>query len=171
MIRRPPRSTLFPYTTLFRSSVAGRGCRASVRNAGLYSPARVVWTDAVCAGCWLRRIERTYRASVVLSPDITNDASRGGAASRLREVLPHTEKSRNHCADFGRRNSPTGLPGTMETAPWNCCRRDGCIAELRLGGSLRDFENRHGGTIPQRTWSAVVDAPSPSEGSSGKPGL
>src|SRR2546421_8192502 len=25
MIRRPPRSTLFPYTTLFRSVVAGRG--------------------------------------------------------------------------------------------------------------------------------------------------
>src|SRR3712207_6911433 len=25
MIRRPPRSTLFPYTTLFRSSVAGVG--------------------------------------------------------------------------------------------------------------------------------------------------
>src|SRR3712207_8319971 len=25
MIRRPPRSTLFPYTTLFRSGTAGRG--------------------------------------------------------------------------------------------------------------------------------------------------
>src|SRR3712207_7413262 len=25
MIRRPPRSTLFPYTTLFRSAVEGRG--------------------------------------------------------------------------------------------------------------------------------------------------
>src|SRR2546422_2750968 len=25
MIRRPPRSTLFPYTTLFRSGVVGRG--------------------------------------------------------------------------------------------------------------------------------------------------
>src|SRR3712207_8480204 len=25
MIRRPPRSTLFPYTTLFRSAVNGRG--------------------------------------------------------------------------------------------------------------------------------------------------
>src|SRR5256885_12863449 len=25
MIRRPPRSTLFPYTTLFRSAFAGRG--------------------------------------------------------------------------------------------------------------------------------------------------
>src|SRR5690349_23078027 len=29
MIRRPPRSTLFPYTTLFRSHRAGRLCRAA----------------------------------------------------------------------------------------------------------------------------------------------
>src|SRR3989442_5822541 len=28
MIRRPPRSTLFPYTTLFRSGVGGRGTHA-----------------------------------------------------------------------------------------------------------------------------------------------
>src|SRR2546427_901476 len=28
MIRRPPRSTLFPYTTLFRSSRSHRGARA-----------------------------------------------------------------------------------------------------------------------------------------------
>src|SRR3712207_7695967 len=27
MIRRPPRSTLFPYTTLFRSARGGRQCR------------------------------------------------------------------------------------------------------------------------------------------------
>src|SRR2546422_10534649 len=32
MIRRPPRSTLFPYTTLFRSPAAGR---AQVRASGL----------------------------------------------------------------------------------------------------------------------------------------
>src|SRR3712207_9085092 len=30
MIRRPPRSTLFPYTTLFRSEVARRGDRAAL---------------------------------------------------------------------------------------------------------------------------------------------
>src|SRR5690242_21932700 len=30
MIRRPPRSTLFPYTTLFRSSVRGRADAALV---------------------------------------------------------------------------------------------------------------------------------------------
>src|SRR3712207_8940949 len=35
MIRRPPRSTLFPYTTLFRSPVAARGalpCPPAVRH-------------------------------------------------------------------------------------------------------------------------------------------
>src|SRR6266581_6759551 len=31
MIRRPPRSTLFPYTTLFRSSVAPSSCRGLSR--------------------------------------------------------------------------------------------------------------------------------------------
>src|SRR5215813_14465790 len=31
MIRRPPRSTLFPYTTLFRSRHAGRDGNAEVR--------------------------------------------------------------------------------------------------------------------------------------------
>src|SRR5688572_31644244 len=29
MIRRPPRSTLFPYTTLFRSGAYGRNCEQS----------------------------------------------------------------------------------------------------------------------------------------------
>src|SRR5260370_2774309 len=31
MIRRPPRSTLFPYTTLFRSRCGNDGCRQSAR--------------------------------------------------------------------------------------------------------------------------------------------
>src|SRR5690349_23699730 len=30
MIRRPPRSTLFPYTTLFRSSIRGEAVKASL---------------------------------------------------------------------------------------------------------------------------------------------
>src|SRR2546429_1188426 len=37
MIRRPPRSTLFPYTTLFRS-VAVRGAPAPVRTAAVSAP-------------------------------------------------------------------------------------------------------------------------------------
>src|SRR3712207_8528962 len=37
MIRRPPRSTLFPYTTLFRSKLALRG-DASVTGPGVAAP-------------------------------------------------------------------------------------------------------------------------------------
>src|SRR5438046_6944203 len=34
MVRRPPRSTLFPYTTLFRPAPAARACRRSTRRRG-----------------------------------------------------------------------------------------------------------------------------------------
>src|SRR5690349_23151681 len=41
MIRRPPRSTLFPYTTLFRSPAGGRALVAGVRrDRGTRRPAR-----------------------------------------------------------------------------------------------------------------------------------
>src|SRR3712207_8738307 len=35
MIRRPPRSTLFPYTTLFRSSRQGRGVVLRIADDGI----------------------------------------------------------------------------------------------------------------------------------------
>src|SRR6201989_3709304 len=34
MIRRPPRSTLFPYTTLFRSTTLGSGSASWIRSGG-----------------------------------------------------------------------------------------------------------------------------------------
>src|SRR2546425_13345664 len=55
MIRRPPRSTLFPYTTLFRSHVGLRGPRDSEQSA--------VWrrgyngTDGIVRGPALARSE------------------------------------------------------------------------------------------------------------------
>src|SRR5258708_24709723 len=47
MIRRPPRSTLFPYTTLFRSKPS-----ASRRKAARHSVKKVMfgWSDAVFSG-------------------------------------------------------------------------------------------------------------------------
>src|SRR5437868_12018846 len=48
MIRRPPRSTLFPYTTLFRSSLLGLADHLRVpeddgrRGAGLHPPGRLL---------------------------------------------------------------------------------------------------------------------------------
>src|SRR3989454_9365705 len=41
MIRRPPRSTLFPYTTLFRSRFRGRDGLFRLLVAGLVIPAQV----------------------------------------------------------------------------------------------------------------------------------
>src|SRR5256885_12983101 len=40
MIRRPPRSTLFPYTTLFRSPPPSRGARARTRRLRTAPPCR-----------------------------------------------------------------------------------------------------------------------------------
>src|SRR5437667_1385834 len=41
MIRRPPRSTLFPYTTLFRSTFGGRGVRAGPARPLLEQPTQL----------------------------------------------------------------------------------------------------------------------------------
>ena len=46
MIRRPPRSTLFPYTTLFRSGIKDSG---EIRNNGL--KAEVVRCEPLTNGC------------------------------------------------------------------------------------------------------------------------
>src|SRR3712207_7792891 len=43
MIRRPPRSTLFPYTTLFRSPIASRPVRSHVPSS---SGRTIVWMIA-----------------------------------------------------------------------------------------------------------------------------
>src|SRR2546430_17013738 len=47
MIRRPPRSTLFPYTTLFRSDFLTRGGIASVVAVGTISFLHVVFGELV----------------------------------------------------------------------------------------------------------------------------
>src|SRR5256884_6969956 len=57
MIRRPPRSTLFPYTTLFRS-VALRQARHSLMESGL-CPSGLV--DERLARSWQRCIEQGLR--------------------------------------------------------------------------------------------------------------
>src|SRR3712207_7488146 len=48
MIRRPPRSTLFPYTTLFRSAPSAPASWARKASAGERSPSSTSWA-AICA--------------------------------------------------------------------------------------------------------------------------
>src|SRR2546422_7917380 len=63
MIRRPPRSTLFPYTTLFRSDHFRPGCRdravEELHNWALIRCAPTVWNIAVEASFHTRSEEHT----------------------------------------------------------------------------------------------------------------
>src|SRR2546422_8636812 len=60
MIRRPPRSTLFPYTTLFRSPNRGAGPRGSGRRPGEGAGAQ----RAVCCGARRARPGAVDRGAV-----------------------------------------------------------------------------------------------------------
>src|SRR2546426_8909109 len=73
MIRRPPRSTLFPYTTLFRSEKkfavtctppTGSGSPCSERSASLVLKAAICSND--CA--WLRQSRSEEHTSELQSP-------------------------------------------------------------------------------------------------------
>src|SRR2546427_383939 len=66
MIRRPPRSTLFPYTTLFRSGLAQR---VSLRKADLFPEGRAALV--VCNPPWL-----PGKASSLLEQAVYDEGSR-----------------------------------------------------------------------------------------------
>src|ERR1051325_10468897 len=96
MIRRPPRSTLFPYTTLFRSPVIRRGC-------GRWRPSEDVILDAPA-----RRVHRVRGADLSASaaersPDyLPAGPAHRRAASRLEDAAAcssiHPDRRRAHDA-------------------------------------------------------------------------
>src|SRR3712207_7459187 len=75
MIRRPPRSTLFPYTTLFRSLPSRRG-RAPPGRGGRSGRGRRRGRGGPCAGCARRR-------------------GKGGRGGRGRREVPRRPRSRS----------------------------------------------------------------------------
>src|SRR5256885_14356028 len=71
MIRRPPRSTLFPYTTLFRSDVRDLGPRLQVGPRGPFALADVVVTGKALVGAERLSLDGDQRALLdVLAWDV-----------------------------------------------------------------------------------------------------
>src|SRR5256886_10362030 len=57
MIRRPPRSTLFPYTTLFRSCYREDGAASTAAELGRYRAAQLAARAAELLALWDERSE------------------------------------------------------------------------------------------------------------------
>src|SRR5260221_11591088 len=63
MIRRPPRSTLFPYTTLFRSSMFEpvHGSAPDIAGKGIANPIGQIWSGAIM----LRHLDASEAADAI----------------------------------------------------------------------------------------------------------
>src|SRR5919109_1468836 len=118
MIRRPPRSTLFPYTTLFRSeaSLADCGARASVPS----ETAR------------FGRLRQTARCSSRHVQTDTHDETRIGHRNR-RSVGPisdHCGGPAGYLGTIPRRSDPTGHDRPKRNSS-GVCRMGGTMNSLR----------------------------------------
>src|SRR2546430_17304429 len=94
MIRRPPRSTLFPYTTLFRSPDSGEPRVAVGRVAGEREQVRN--EDRVHAEFL------AHALGVADLPGLAIDLHHAVAAHTLREILVRRPDAHLLCARIGR---------------------------------------------------------------------
>src|SRR3989441_492453 len=122
MIRRPPRSTLFPYTTLFRSRFTVR-IRGRHRHRRDVVPSRGVFGLGADAAQWsIRQVlatvvdDRLQRAFVpqVLGSEIPEDVDR----ARLHSNVPTLGVARRPLPELGTRKRRT-LAGFPATIAWS----------------------------------------------------
>src|SRR3712207_5707022 len=124
MIRRPPRSTLFPYTTLFRSRSVG-----SQRALGRRAPKSPADLDATVVAI-VDRLARRLRAAHRVCRTVT---------LRLR-FADFSRATRSHTVEEGTAHTPTILAVARELlhAAMPLIRRDGITL---VGVSLGNLEN------------------------------
>src|SRR3712207_7221388 len=97
MIRRPPRSTLFPYTTLFRSRRQGRRSASSPANVPEFLPVYGPTTTSPPAA-WRARFARRHRDASRSEEHTSELQSRQYLVCRL--LLEKKKKkniSKNYC--------------------------------------------------------------------------
>src|SRR5256884_1851357 len=97
MIRRPPRSTLFPYTTLFRSLFANYSCLAILsqvfeKRCLIYGPLSVM------VGCRDRKSTRLnsshgYISYAVFCLKKKKQCTRRGCVGASRRAVPYSDET------------------------------------------------------------------------------
>src|SRR5260221_12728887 len=141
MIRRPPRSTLFPYTTLFRSFVVEGllfGC-ASLSLCTLDETCNSLLPDRIAHRPWQKQVP-TYRGKRSLAPPTHHPPTAGETASM------HENRSRAPC--------PAGQVGSN-------------LAADPLHRSARDPAALASGALPPRLEAQVKGLFSSAEGTRG----
>src|SRR5256885_4416580 len=90
MIRRPPRSTLFPYTTLFRSEEQTKTPRRAC-------PARGLEEEAVAADPQRRSLELLREEHRDPAIGESDTPCRGGSVGERRRSEEHTSELQSPC--------------------------------------------------------------------------
>src|SRR5256885_3521951 len=134
MIRRPPRSTLFPYTTLFRSTLAlARVGAVTVTCNSRYKALEVEYLLEQSDAKALIMVDRFEAAGVEYLPI-------------LREVCPDVMWR------AGPRRPPPQVP--QPRPPVLPCARRGPAGLCRAGLQGRGGGRAAGGAAPERPWCA-----------------
>src|SRR3989449_4983878 len=133
MIRRPPRSTLFPYTTLFRSNVPTRVRKVKEGRDGLDA--------ALLAGAGLERLELAGHIAARLDPLDVMPAPGQGALGlevraddrKARGALAPLEDAASACQGAAERGLLAALEGGCQApvAAW--------VGMRDAGGGMRLF--------------------------------
>src|SRR3712207_6994433 len=94
MIRRPPRSTLFPYTTLFRSTKIKRGLPTRARpRVWCFGHRHGVSGQTLRLAPGLDRSEKSESCIAELAPDVQDHKSRGTDRKSTRLNSSHANIS------------------------------------------------------------------------------
>src|SRR3712207_7958441 len=89
MIRRPPRSTLFPYTTRFRSAPPGQRAICALAGAGARTTSDVTATSAA-------RVSRYRRRCAGAGVDMTSSSAAGASKDGRSEEHTSELQSRQY---------------------------------------------------------------------------
>src|SRR2546422_6786780 len=167
MIRRPPRSTLFPYTTLFRSVVDGRPVLDRLRAVARGSIARTaagdrVWlilADGVARGGVRERLLATVDSAAV-SPRRLDLSAAVPQAARLVDAEPLPAREVHVVSDLqrtalgaGRADVPRGVRVLALAPPPQPPANRGIGTARVTDGAVTRSEERRVGKECRSRWS------------------